>query len=128
MTHKRASPTDRKPAMTVQVATTVDTPSLPVAAKLLGISGAGNAAIVRAALALYHGHSMADAAKYAVPDADTDNRRTRIVAKIPDDLPIPESPAWAIRVGIGLAMGLRRKDAEYWASTVERGRPKQSAA
>jgi hypothetical protein len=72
MSDKKVSPADRKHTMTIQVATTVDTLSLPVAAKFLGISGAGNAAIIRAALALYHGHSLTDAVNYAVPNKDED--------------------------------------------------------
>lgn len=114
-----------------QVSATVESYSLPVAAAFLGIRGASRAGIVRSALALFHGHDRADAARYAYSDeklSSAESGHERIVAKIPDELLVNDRPSWAIRVGLGMAMGLTRAQAEKWAaSSIEVGRPRKDA-
>lgn len=114
--------------MTTQISTTVDSSSLPLAATFLGIRGASRAGIVRAALALFHGHDRVTATRYAGNSKilDADSGRERVVASIPDELQVPEHPAWAIRVGLGMAAGLSRSQAEIWAQ-MEQGRPRTKA-
>jgi hypothetical protein len=96
---------------------------------MLGAQGASRAGIIRSALALFHGHDRATAVKYARSDQREDTSgREHIVARIPDELPVPDKPAWAIRVGLGMAMGMNREQAEWWATTtIPQGRPSKSS-
>jgi hypothetical protein len=113
-----------------RVSATVDSYTLPVAATMLGVRGASRAGIVRSALALFHGRDRAEAARFANSDAklhDAESGREHIRATIPDDLPVPENQAWAVRVGLGMAMGLSRTQAEKWAK-IDQGRPRKQEA
>jgi hypothetical protein len=71
-----------------------------------------------------------EAIKYAsASNKEDDSSRVHASFEIPDDLRISDgiSTAWAIRVGLGLAMGLSRREAEYFAQ-VKRGRPARGSA
>jgi hypothetical protein len=87
---------------------------------LLGLHGASKSAVMRVALALFHGKPPVEAIKYAALNSrESETGHERIVFDIPEDLKVPEdvSASWATRVGLGIAMGMTRADAEYWAES-----------
>lgn len=113
-----------------RISATVESFSLPVAATMLGIRGAGRGAVVRSALALFHGHDPITAVKYAnygqdIPDGDSGHEYVQAV--VPDELVPAENQSYAVRVGLGLAMGLSRPQAEQWAR-IPTGRPRKNPA
>lgn len=113
--------------------------SLSSAAFGLGLnrSQASRSGIVRAALALYHGHDRETAREYIIPETKKNSRlgsngQEQVTADVPEDLATVEgvTRAFALRVGLAMAAGLTRKEAENWAKMTVRsvGRPRKEVA
>lgn len=121
--------------MATRVGATIDPLSVPIAAARLGIRNASMSGVVRAALALFHGHENDEAIKYAIGENKrfNDTGPGHIVAQVPDELAkgCGDNRSFAIRVGLGLAMGMSRQQAEHWAKMptgepVKLGRPRKT--
>jgi hypothetical protein len=110
--------------MSVRIDARVPEHSLPIAATFLGIRGSSRAGIIRTALALFQGKTPAEAISYADGGRDV-NTHGLVGAMVPDELvPTDVNKSWAVRVGLGMAAGLSREQAESWAR-MDRGRPRK---
>ena len=96
--------------------------SLPIARAILGLQTMDKSAIIRAALALYKGLPADEARNYAYNNAvgslSTDDYSNQFVsARVPDELleGISGNLSHAIRVGLAMAAGMSRKEAEKYA-------------
>lgn len=107
--------------MTVRVGAVVPPHSIPIASALLGIRGASQAGVIRAALALFQGKTPLEAGKYA---ASQQSNSSWVTANVPDELAPETDKSWAIRVGLGLAAGMERDEAEAWARMRPGPKPK----
>jgi hypothetical protein len=123
--------------MPVTVGADVPEDSLSSAAFGLGLNRekVSRSGVIRAALALFHGNDKDTAREYATPKNQTQlgsNGQTFVTAQVPEDLAdTGDTPrAYAIRVGLALAAGLSRKEAENWAKMVVNkvGRPAKKLA
>lgn len=91
--------------------------------------------VIRAALALYHGNDRETAREYVTPPSQKSARlgsegQEQVSADVPEHLANVEGTtrAHAIRVGLAMAAGLTRKEAENWAKMSVRsiGRPRKA--
>src|SRR5260370_40886461 len=111
------------------VAATLPEDTLAIAAAGLGLdlSTTPRIGLVKAALALFHGSSREDARKLVLPHRSrlSADGAQKVIGQIPAELANvgDAERACAIRVGMGMAIGLSRHEAEKWASAIQRGRP-----
>ena len=115
-----------------RVGTTIDPVFVPIAAATLGIRNASTSGVIRAALALFHGQSTDEAVKHAMPENQrfkANDGPSTVFAQVPDELAenCGDNKSYAVRVGLGIAMGMTREQAERWAQ-VKIGRPKKETA
>lgn len=108
--------------------------SLSSAAFGLGLDQATTprSGVIRAALALFHGRDRNDAKQLAKParksrlgSDGTERVTARVDAELADTGEVPLS--YAIRVGLAMAAGLDRKQAENWAAMMHPGRPSKQS-
>lgn len=100
---------------------------LDIASKLLGVPGVSANKLINAAILLYQGEDRdAVARSISTPMSDLTGRvkTAKVKTEILDGI---ENISGAIRIGIGLAMGLTREQAESWASLVEQGGKREGA-
>jgi hypothetical protein len=123
--------------MGVSIAADIPEDSLACAAVGLGqdISRVSRSGLVRAALSLYHGHTRDQAKSYIVlgqnPAQLSSKGQDRVTAVVPEELAqVDGERAFAIRVGLAMAAGLGRKEAETYARMHVRpkGRPRKDDA
>lgn len=98
------------------------------AANGLGLAGAGITALIRAALMIYHGADEDSAARAVKPDL---KRKGGYVSALVDDHLIPKDApvSWAVRVGLFMADGYDRVQAERMAAEGWKpGRPRKADA
>lgn len=97
----------------------------------LNLSATPRIGVVRAALALFHGQSRDAAREYAQSSRKSklgSDGKDFVAGKVPEVLADTGDTerAFAIRVGLAMAAGLTRKQAESWAR-MQRGRPRKTS-
>lgn len=121
----------------VKVGARIPAHSLKYAAMGLGLSpNTSKTGLMRAALALFHGKTPEEAYELAMPPTPKPRRimgGPEIIDIVGDvdeslaQLPSEIGKATAIRIGLAIARGWDREDAEEWAK-MPRGRPRKDRA
>lgn len=125
--------------MAVTISADIPEDSISSAAFGLGLnlSDVSRSGVVRAALALFHGMSRDEARECVQPKRKTPARlgseaQDYVTAQVPDELADVGNVqrAYAVRLGLALASGMPRKQAESWARMTMRpvGRPRKEPA
>ena len=117
----------------VRVDARVPAKSLSSAAIGLGLerSMTTRSGVVRAALALFHGKDRETAYRLAMPTHNSrlsaDKGSERVGADVEAELANTGDAkiSYAIRVGLGMAAGFTRAEAEEWAAMIKPGRPRK---
>jgi hypothetical protein len=87
------------------------------ASKVLGVAGISANKLINTALRLYNGEDRDELVREIQPQSNLrgSKKRAKVDAALVGDT---ENAAWAVRVGLGMAMGMEREQAEEWASTI----------
>jgi hypothetical protein len=103
------------------------------ASKVLGLAGVSANALINAALRLYNGEEKDQVIRDLQPQTDLrgSEKRAKVDAGLLENV---ENGAYAARVGIGIALGMDREQAEEWAKITEKrggarpgaGRPRKA--